>query len=121
MPSLAKRLGFARSNTEQGQVPVRPSIGSVEMMPYQEPTADDVKGSAQVTSYEMDTSVPKVNERKLSVFRAANRWDPNLSNDILDDIDDALDQHDAAAEGHLAGEILENSPYPEVSHTTLLW
>lgn len=47
MSSVGKRFGFPRSNTEQGQVPTRHSIGSVEMMPYQQ--ASDVKDASLFT------------------------------------------------------------------------
>jgi hypothetical protein len=52
--------------------------------------------------------------RKLKTFERAHRWDPNLDDDQLEEIDDAVNAHDPRAEGKLISEVLENSPYPEV-------
>lgn len=43
-----------------------------------------------------------------------HHWDPNLPEDVLDEIDDALHTSDPNAQVGVAGELLENSPYPEV-------
>lgn len=52
--------------------------------------------------------------RKLSVFEKAHRWDPNLDDDQLLEIDDAVNARDPNAEGRIYDEVFENSPYPEV-------
>lgn len=54
--------------------------------------------------------------RKLSVFGKAHRWDPNLDNDQLEEIDDVINARDPSAEGRMYNEVFENSPYPEVCH-----
>jgi hypothetical protein len=51
---------------------------------------------------------------RLSVFEKAHRWDPNLGDDQLEEIDDAINARDPAAEGRIQDEVFENSPYPEV-------
>lgn len=53
--------------------------------------------------------------QKLAAFEKAHRWDPNLGNDTLDEIDDAVNTRDPNVEGKLYDEVFENSPYPEVS------
>jgi hypothetical protein len=53
--------------------------------------------------------------RKLSVFERAHRWDPNLDDDQLLEIDDAVNARDPNAEGRVYDEVFENSPYPEVN------
>jgi hypothetical protein len=52
--------------------------------------------------------------KKLSAFERAHRWDPNLDDDQLHEIDDAVNARDPNAEGKVYDEIFENSPYPEV-------
>jgi hypothetical protein len=52
--------------------------------------------------------------RKLSVFERSHRWDPNLDDDQLHEIDDAVNLRDPNAEGKIYEEVFENSPYPEV-------
>jgi hypothetical protein len=52
--------------------------------------------------------------RKLSVFEKSHRWDPNLDDDQLHEIDDAVNLRDPNAEGKICDEVFENSPYPEV-------
>ena len=52
--------------------------------------------------------------RKLSFFERAHRWDPNLDDDQLLEIDDAVNARDPNAQGRIYDEVFENSPYPEV-------
>lgn len=52
--------------------------------------------------------------RKLATFERAHRWDPNLDDDQLLEIDDAVNARDPNAEGRIYDEVFENSPYPEV-------
>ncbi|QKX63788.1 uncharacterized protein TRUGW13939_10959 [Talaromyces rugulosus] len=47
-------------------------------------------------------------------LKAQHQWDPNLSDDIYDEIDEALQTNDGTAQVGIAAELLENSPYPEV-------
>jgi OPT family small oligopeptide transporter len=57
--------------------------------------------------------------RKLSIFERSHRWDPNLDDDQLDEIDDAVNVRDPNAEGKIYEEVFENSPYPEVCSVIL--
>lgn len=50
----------------------------------------------------------------LKNLKKQHHWDPNLPEDILDEIDDALHTSDPNTQVGVAGELLENSPYPEV-------
>jgi hypothetical protein len=54
--------------------------------------------------------------RRLAIFEKAYRWDPNLDDDQLEEIDNAVNVRDSNAEGILYDEVFENSPFPEVSH-----
>lgn len=46
--------------------------------------------------------------------KEANHWDPNLPEEVEDELDEAFHTTDAKAQIHIAEELLENSPYPEV-------
>jgi hypothetical protein len=61
----------------------------------------------------VDTDEEAAN-RRLRAFERAHRWDPNLDDDQLDEIDEAVNAHDPRTEGKLIDEVFENSPYPEV-------
>jgi len=52
--------------------------------------------------------------RKLTAFEQLHRWDPNLGQDRLEELDDAVNRRDGNAEGRIYDEVFENSPYPEV-------
>lgn len=52
--------------------------------------------------------------RKLSMFHSDHKWDPNMSNDAFEVIDEVTGTRDVKAEAHLVGDMIENSPYPEV-------
>jgi hypothetical protein len=58
--------------------------------------------------------------RKLAAFEKAHRWDPNLDDDQLLEIDDAVNARDPNTEHRIYEEVFENSPYPEVSATILV-
>ncbi|KAL1964858.1 hypothetical protein VTN77DRAFT_6360 [Rasamsonia byssochlamydoides] len=50
----------------------------------------------------------------LKNLKKQHHWDPNLPDEIFDEIDEALHTTDASAQVGIAGELLDNSPYPEV-------
>lgn len=104
MSVLLKKLRSGKTKTTDGVALSPQDSSSGSHTPVEKDTG---KSTAR------DVSEPEAN-RKLSVFEQAHRWDPNLGDDALDDIDDAVHHRDPAAEGKLVGEIFENSPYPEV-------
>jgi hypothetical protein len=53
--------------------------------------------------------------RKLKMFRHAAIHDPNLPTEDIDRVDDAVDAHNVDKENVLVEDLMENSPYPEVS------
>jgi hypothetical protein len=78
-------------------------------------------GSTEPVDTEKDSGISTgvdINEveanRRLKAFERAHRWDPNLDDDQLDEIDEAVNAHDPRTEGKLIDEVFENSPYPEV-------
>lgn len=111
-----KRLGFARTKTDD-QLP-RQHDDNIELG---EPSAPipteslDMDSKDPVYQEVRDISESEAN-RKLSMFHANHRWDPNLSDDAFEVIDEATNSHDVKAEAQLVGEMIENSPYPEVAY-----
>jgi hypothetical protein len=89
------------------------TIEGTEIQPNNHGSEDTIeKHAGESTAH--DVPEAEVNQ-KLSIFEKAHRWDPNLDNSQLDDIDDAVNTRDLNAEGRLYDEVFENSPYPEVS------
>lgn len=76
------------------------------------------KGSVVLASGQEVTE--QVANKRLSTYHKANRFDPNLGNDDLDEIEGVLEEHNAAGEGKAIDEFVENSPYPEVLLTVPL-
>lgn len=76
-----------------------------------EPSEKIDQGKAASTARDIEEAEAN---RKLSVFERAHRWDPNLDDDQLLEIDDAVHTRDPNAEGRIYDEVFEDSPYPEV-------
>lgn len=62
----------------------------------------------------VDDSAPDEVLDKLRNLKAHHHWDPNLPDDIVDEVDEALATDDKGARIDIAHEVLDNSPYPEV-------
>jgi len=52
--------------------------------------------------------------RRLKELKKAAKWDPNMPEEEIGEIEEAVAKHDGRAEHALVDELLENSPYPEV-------
>jgi hypothetical protein len=76
--------------------------------------SDNAEKDAGLTSAR-DIAEAEAN-RKLTIFERAHRWDPNLDDEQLDEIDDAVNARDPSSEARIFDEVFENSPYPEVRH-----
>ncbi|KAI9649692.1 hypothetical protein NHQ30_002273 [Ciborinia camelliae] len=76
-------------------------------------TIEKAEDKDAATSTARDIQEAEAN-RKLTTFEQLHRWDPNLGQDQLEEIDDAINRRDANAEGRIYDEVFENSPYPEV-------
>lgn len=121
--AFKKRFGFTRANTSG-----EPS-GVTELT--------DVKGGMSTDVKSMDSDVNAFNDgdaiiasdvrriseveahSRLRKFRQEHQFDPNLPDDAFDEIDETTMAHNAKGEAELVGELVENSPYPEVSPPTL--
>ncbi|KAL4962586.1 small oligopeptide transporter, OPT family [Aspergillus stella-maris] len=51
---------------------------------------------------------------QLRLIKEHHNWDPNLSDEVEDEINDALNTTDTKARQEIAHDLLDNSPYPEV-------
>lgn len=100
---FGKRLGFKRSTTEKDPVTVSEQT-------------NDTHGetSSNGASDVRDISEAEANQR-LKAFRQEHKWDPNLPDEAVDMVDAATAAHDQNGEAKVVGEVIENSPYPEVS------
>jgi hypothetical protein len=76
-------------------------------------SGDEKVGKATGLSSARDIEEAEAN-RRLAVFERAHRWDPNLDDEQLLEIDDAVNVRDPNSEARVFGEVFENSPYPEV-------
>ena len=113
---FAKRMGFKRTNTDQSV-----TVEQVAAKGTAEGSSHMVAGHGDANSIieevVRDISETEANHR-LKVFRQDHKWDPNMPDDALEMVDVATDAHDHKGEAELVGEVIENSPYPEVSFTT---
>ena len=50
----------------------------------------------------------------LQQIKKKHKWDPNLPEELEEEIEEKTDQHNLAGELRLVDELVENSPYPEV-------
>ena len=111
-----KRFGFARTNTDDRLPTSSGNNDSIEMDAPSTPIpAEELGLDEKDPAYAevRDISETEAN-RKLSIFHANHRWDPNMSNDAFEVIDEVTNTRDVKAEAQLVGDMIENSPYPEV-------
>lgn len=105
---FGKRMGFKRTKTDQEPVIVTklsPSSSGGDQAHNGNPIIDEVV---------RDISESEANTR-LAAFRREHKWDPNMSDEAIELVDVVTAAHDHKGEAQLVGEIIEDSPYPEVS------
>ncbi|MCJ1307038.1 hypothetical protein MMC25_000684 [Agyrium rufum] len=104
-------LGFGKKSTAEPTVaPSSPT--------YDEKTGIE-DGGANTTGADVGKGeTTQVNEvevnREINFLRKLHRFDPNISNDIQNELDQAAKHHDGMAEKELIDLIENDSPYPEV-------
>lgn len=132
-----KRFGFKRTNTA-GEVPTTDYNGKVTSVPTATELTDmDDNGvpraasvskiagefNGQVKTDHAD-AVHNISEveanRRLNKFRVDHTWDPNMPDSAWDAINDVTANHDQKGEAILVDELVEDSPYPEVSQRLIL-
>ncbi|MCJ1278809.1 hypothetical protein MMC21_006627 [Puttea exsequens] len=111
MTSFAKRFGFGQKATEAGisDTTSSPDSGSNADIKEKEPAAAstgiDVAGR-HMSEVEANSTLRQIKKK--------HRWDPNLPEELEEEIDESTAQHSVAGEARLVDELVENSPYPEV-------
>lgn len=122
MSSFAKRLGFGkRQDNVINAENVSPETGSGSDIQ----TSSDVKDEKGLNFGEDQSKTIKASgtDRRISEVEAnttltqikkKHKWDPNLPEELEDEIEEKTDGHNLAGEIRLVDELVENSPYPEV-------
>lgn len=109
---LGKRLGFKRTNTNQDPVTV------TELSPIRS-NAEPAESSTMIAGSGINQAHRDISEKEanqyLTHFRRDHKWDPNMPDDAVEMVDAVTRAHDHEGEAQIIGEIIENSPYPEVS------
>ena len=110
MSSLAKRFGFAK----------KPVLAAESNSPESAST-DNVKGADE--KEDVAAVATGINDRRISEVEAnrtlrhiqrTHRWDPNLPEELEEELEAKTEEHNLAGELRLVDELVENSPYPEV-------
>lgn len=113
-----KRFTFRRTNTNNDPV----SVNELPNLDRKDGASPDlhspmVAGFGDATGVVSDV-VRRISEveanRRLSAFRKDHSYDPNLPDSAFEAVDEATEAHDHKGEADLVGDLVENSPYPEV-------
>jgi hypothetical protein len=109
---LGKRLGFKRTNINQDPVTV------TELSPIRS-NAEPAESSTMIAGSGINQANRDISEKEanryLTHFRRDHKWDPNMPDDAVEMVDAVTRAHNHEGEAQLVGDIIENSPYPEVS------
>lgn len=123
-----KRLGFKRQNTGDGPIETTTELNEFDRDDLGEGPSGagqpavskiDAEFAGQVGKSSHQNAIRDLSEteanRRLSAFRAEHSFDPNLPDSAFDAIGDVTRAHDQKGEAILVDELIEDSPYPEVS------
>ncbi|KAJ5193556.1 hypothetical protein N7449_009698 [Penicillium cf. viridicatum] len=69
---------------------------------------------ALTTGAMVDETAPDEKLKRLHELKHHHHWDPNMPEDVVEELDEALNTSDKHTQEVIAQELLENSPYPEV-------
>ncbi|KAL5376381.1 hypothetical protein DPSP01_010492 [Paraphaeosphaeria sporulosa] len=112
--AFSKRLGFKRRNTDQEPV----TVTELSHMEGESSGARPIVAGHEDASSVIDEVVRDISEteanQRLNAFRQDHKWDPNMPEEAIDMVDAVTEAHDHKGEAQLVGEVIENSPYPEV-------
>ena len=111
MGLFAKRFFLRRSDTVSPTVDGDPSA-SVDSGSNSSGNLEKDKGLASGVQVNAETELEA--NRKIGELERLHQWDPNLPQDILQDLDEANHTGDLRKELNLVHEFEDNSPYPEV-------
>ena len=111
MGLFAKQFSFRRSDkvdsTIDGEL-----VASVASESSSGVITEKDKGLASGVQISAETELEA--NRKIEDLERKHQWDPNLPQDILQDLDEANNTGDLGKELNLVHEFEDNSPYPEV-------
>lgn len=102
MTSMAKRIASRRANHAK-----RNSTSPLGLSKLADSTEKD---ETIASGIEMTEEPALEAQKKIKVLQMKHEWDPNLPSDTLEDLDDAVHEHDL----NLVSGFEDNSPYPEV-------
>lgn len=69
---------------------------------------------AVTTGAMVDEAAPDEALKQLRNLKNHHHWDPNMPEDVVDELDEALNTTDEKTRISVAQELIDNSPYPEV-------
>lgn len=72
------------------------------------------KSVAVTTGAMVDETAPDDTLKQLRNLKEHHHWDPNMPEDVVEELDEALHTSDKRTQDTIAQELLDNSPYPEV-------
>ncbi|KIV96090.1 OPT family small oligopeptide transporter [Exophiala mesophila] len=116
MPSieaLKKRFPFRRTNTSTDAIPVQDIPPEKSDETGSQPSEAVLQTGDGVTDPTRNLSEVEAN-RRLSTFRKQHHYDPNLPDSAFEAVDEATEARNHKGEAELVGDLVENSPYPEV-------
>lgn len=103
-----KRKPFQRQSTNNSELPLSELRVS--------PKGVDNKGSDELggSSSTIEAPVALQAQKEAEFLQKTHAWDPNLPEDLRENIDGALKDHDIDKELAIERELAADSPYPEV-------
>ena len=104
MSFFSKRFGKSASPVRSEDL----GSGSNEIDKEKDSVAVKASGADLTAGDELETAA------RLKAIKRKHEWDPNFSEDLVEGIEEATQQHDIGGEVRLVDELVENSPYPEV-------
>jgi hypothetical protein len=108
MAGLLKRFRAKETSDTTDAIDESPQIPTIRSAPSPDSIEKDTALSSSRDIQEIEAN------QKLAAFERAHRWDPNLDDEQLHEIDDVVNARDPNSEAKIYDEVFENSPYPEV-------
>ena len=111
MGLFAKRFNFRRSDKADSTIDGE-AIAGVDSGSNSSGNFENDKGLASGVQVSAETELEA--NRKIGELERQHQWDPNLPQDLLQDLDEANHTGNLSKELNLVHEFEDNSPYPEV-------
>lgn len=122
MSTFARRFGFGKKQHDAVLHDTVSPVESGSSADVQILEAKDAEGlnlgvdqSTVITASGTDRRISEVEANTtLKQIRSKHKWDPNLPENLEEEIDEKTEEHNLAGELRLVDELVENSPYVEV-------